>query len=145
MKNVVKGINRHYIIRYTAPDGVEHQLDGDFALLCLCNGRYYGGSFNPSPTALPDDGLLDCVFVRKVSRITFARFVQDYAGGHLDRFPDLVELPQATAVTIVCDHPAKINLDGERIDSDLLSVSLSAKKVLFAHPHGSSWRPHPAG
>ncbi|MFQ7452458.1 MAG: hypothetical protein ACLRNQ_14870 [Flavonifractor plautii] len=34
-----------------------------FTLICACNGRYYGGGFNPCPDAVPDDGLLDFVVV----------------------------------------------------------------------------------
>ena len=28
-------------------------------IVCVCNGRYYGGGFNPTNDARPDDGLMD--------------------------------------------------------------------------------------
>ena len=42
-------------------------FDGPSALLCVCNGRYYGGGFLPVPEAMPDDGVLDMLYVNKVS------------------------------------------------------------------------------
>ena len=34
-------------------------LDGDTSIICICNGRYYGGGFMPVGEAQPDDGVLD--------------------------------------------------------------------------------------
>ena len=32
---------------------------GPTAIVCVCNGRYYGGGFMPVADAMPDDGVLD--------------------------------------------------------------------------------------
>ncbi len=139
LKNVIKGINRDYYIEVTAPDGTLETLKGKFGLLCICNGRYYGGSYHPSPDAVPDDGVLNCVLVHKVSRLTFAKLVGKYAVGRAGDYPTLIDLRPAVAVKIQCDRVSKINLDGERLDGTVITISLSAKKVNFAHPRGSSW------
>ena len=44
--NVFKGINRPMHVRCGDYDG-----NGEYALIAACNGRYYGGGFNPSLTA----------------------------------------------------------------------------------------------
>ena len=36
-----------------------HWEDRPASLLCVCNGRYYGGGFMPVGEAMPDDGVLD--------------------------------------------------------------------------------------
>ena len=40
-------------------------LDGWTNINDLAKGQYYGGGFNPSPHAMPDDGILDVYFVKK--------------------------------------------------------------------------------
>ena len=32
-------------------------------LVCVCNGRFYGGGFNPTNDARPDDGYMDVLIV----------------------------------------------------------------------------------
>ena len=44
-------------------------LTGSFVLASVCNGRYYGGGFMPVAEARMDDGVLDTLVVRKVSRL----------------------------------------------------------------------------
>ncbi|NMA24962.1 MAG: lipid kinase, partial [Clostridiales bacterium] len=51
--NLLRGINQRLKISTH-----NMNLNGSFALVCACNGRFYGGGFNPVPEALPDDGIL---------------------------------------------------------------------------------------
>ena len=55
--NLIKGIHRHYVVEI---DG--QTIDGRFTLICVCNGRFYGGGYEPVPQARPDDGKLEDVF-----------------------------------------------------------------------------------
>ncbi|OUQ26327.1 lipid kinase [Flavonifractor sp. An135] len=139
VKNLIAGIRRPYEVEV---DG--EKFSGSFTLLCACNGRYYGGGFNPSPDAVPDDGLLDFVLVKGVSRLTVARLVKLYAAGRSREIPELVTLRRGSSMKVKCDRVSMVNLDGERIDTDQLSDSLSAKKVGFFFPKGASWKPHSA-
>jgi YegS/Rv2252/BmrU family lipid kinase len=56
--------NRQYAIRYSfeaiRADGTLETVAGqsDIILAAICNGRYYGGGFNPAPEAKLDDGHL---------------------------------------------------------------------------------------
>ena len=43
------------------------ELEDDFALVSMCNGRYYGGGSMPVPEARMDDGVLHTVLLRKHS------------------------------------------------------------------------------
>ncbi len=60
--NVFQGINTNMYIKCG-----DFYAEGKHALVCVCNGRYYGGGFNPSLTARPDDGELDFFITRRVS------------------------------------------------------------------------------
>lgn len=74
--NFIRGIHEHYVVDV---DG--QHFDGNQTLMCIANGRYYGGSFNPVPDAEPDDGLLDVLLVRDVSRATMLRVIGKYKAG----------------------------------------------------------------
>ena len=59
--NFIRGIHEHYVVDV---DG--QHFDGNQTLMCIANGRYYGGSFNPVPDAEPDDGLLSAIRDRQL-------------------------------------------------------------------------------
>ena len=63
------------------------QTDGD--VIDLCNGVSYGGGFRAAPLARMDDGLLDLVLVKKVSRLRIARVVGMYKAG----CPSMISIP----------------------------------------------------
>jgi YegS/Rv2252/BmrU family lipid kinase len=135
IKNVIEGIHRPYRINV---DG--ECFEGDFTLIAVCNGRYYGGGFNPAPQADPDDGMLDFVIVKAVSRLTVAAVVDKYAKGGAADLPELITLRRGKRMTVECDRMSMVNVDGERLDADKLSFALSAKKVNFFFPKGAHWR-----
>ena len=74
--NVVKGIAEHYVIEV---DG--ERIDGEHTFVCVCNGRYYGGGFNPIPEADPSDGKLDVLLVQKVTRTQVPGIIGKYKNG----------------------------------------------------------------
>lgn len=132
--NFVKGIHRHYALEL---DGEE--MEGEFTLICACNGRWYGGSFNPVPDAIPDDGLLDFVIVKAVSRLTVAGLVRKYGAGQGKNYPDLITIRRGRELKVRCSETSMVNIDGERIDTDLLSFAVSAKKIHFLVPEDAGW------
>ena len=133
--NTIKGIHRPYELEL---DG--KKMRGDYTLIAACNGRWYGGSFNPAPDAMPDDGLLDFVIVEKVSRFTVASLVGKYASGRGKEFPELIHMYRGKELKVKCDRMSMVNVDGERLDADSLSFALSAKKIRFIVPQGAEWK-----
>lgn len=136
LRTIVQGIHRPCRVWV---DG-ERLPGGEFTLLCACNGRYYGGGFNPCPAAAPDDGLLDFLIIPAVSRLTVARLIRKYARGEAGEIPGVV-LRRGREMKVACDRLSPVNLDGERLDAAELSITLSAKKVNFFFPAGTSWNP----
>lgn len=113
------------------------RLEGDFILAAVCNGRYYGGGFMPAAEARMDDGVLNTVLVRQVSRVSFLRLVGAYAKGGYYRFPEIAR--GASAGEIVIESPERdivTCLDGESMYSRRVVVRLSEKKVGFFGPAG---------
>lgn len=115
--------------------------DGDTSLLCICNGRHYGGGFMPVGDAMPDDGVLDMLLVRKVSLLTFARLVGKYAKGLYKDYPDLILEYHGDRVTYSSEEEITTVVDGEVMRQREFTVCLSDKKVNFFYPAGADYRP----
>lgn len=132
--NVIRGISEHYIIDI---DG--QRIDGDQTMICVCNGRFYGGGFNPVPEADPTDGLLDVLVVKKVSRLQVPGVVGKYKSGRYKELPHLVRHFQTKKITIHCDKETPINLDGELRMGKTVELSVAEEKIRFFYPRGLTW------
>ena len=132
--NVIRGIAEHYVIEING-----ERIDGDATMVCVCNGRYYGGGFNPIPEADPTDGKLDVLVVRKVSRLQVAGVVGKYKDGRYKELSHLARYFRTDRVRITCDKPTPINLDGELRLGQVADFSVAEEKVRFFYPKGLTW------
>ena len=132
--NVVKGISEHYVVELNGK-----RIDGKQTLICVCNGRYYGGGFNPVPEADPADGMLDVLLVKNVSRVQVAGVIGKYKDGRYRELPHLVRHYRTNRIKIICDKVTPINLDGELRMAQEVTMSVSDKKVRFFYPRGLTW------
>ena len=111
------------------------------SLLCVCNGRHYGGGFMPVREAMPDDGVLDMLLVREVSLFTFLRLVGKYARGLYRQYPELIEDFHGGEVSFSAPEPVTVVVDGEVMRNTAFTVRLSERKVNFFYPAGADYRP----
>jgi len=112
-------------------------MEGEYALASACNGRYYGGGFMPVAEARMDDGVLNTIIVRKVSRIAFLRFVGAYSKGLYYTLPQVARCCTAKEVVIESlDKDIVTCLDGESVYGRRVELRLSEKKVNFFGPKG---------
>ena len=137
--NVIRGVAEHYVVEV---DG--ERIDDKQTLICACNGRFYGGGFNPVPDADPTDGLLDILVIRKVSRFQVAKVIGKYKKGLYKQLNHLVRHFRTDKVRILCDGPTSINLDGELRTAQTVEMSVAKEKVRFFYPKGLSWKKVPA-
>jgi len=132
--NVVKGIAEHYIVELNGK-----RIDGEQTMICVCNGRFYGGGFNPVPEADPADGLLDVLVVKKVSRLQVPGVIGKYKNGRYAELPELVRHFKTKQVKIICDKETPINLDGELRMEKEVTFSVANEKIRFFYPKGLTW------
>ena len=133
--NVIRGIAEHYVVEIEG-----ERFDGDFTMICACNGRFYGGGFNPVPEADPTDGFLDVLLVDKVSRLKVAQVIGKYKNGAYRELPDLVRHFKTDRVRIICDKPTSINLDGELRTAQTIDIQVAKEKLRFFYPAQLSWK-----
>lgn len=113
--------------------------EGAFALVSMCNGRYYGGGSMPVPEARMDDGVLRTVLVRQVSRLRFARLFAPYSAGRWQELPpELIRVVTARTVRIQSRQEIVTCLDGECFRSHDVTLRLSEKRLNFFAPAGCS-------
>jgi len=132
--NVFRGISEPCVVEING-----ERIDGKQTLICACNGRYYGGGFNPVPTADPCDGMLDVLVVRNVSLLKVAQVVGKYKNGEYAKYPDLIRHFRTDRVKITCHKPSSINLDGELRIAQEVDIRIAQEKIRFFYPKGLTW------
>ena len=133
--NIVKGIGEHYVV-----EAGGETFDGQHTFVCVCNGRYYGGGFNPIPEADPSDGLLDVLVVKEVSRAQVPGLIGKYKNGRYKELDHVARYLKTDYVKITCDRPTPINLDGELRTAQVIEMSVAREKIRFFYPKGLSWK-----
>lgn len=144
--------NTAIINRMLAPVGrnLSIEIDGEVTdqscLLCaVCNGKAYGGGFMAAPTAETDDGLLDIILVKKISRFKIASIISRYKKGeHMENgritadLKGIIEHKRAKKVIITPadNNPVTLNIDGECMDSPRLYAQVIPGAARFVLPNG---------
>ena len=132
--NVIKGIAEHYVIEVGG-----EIIDGAKTMICACNGRFYGGGFNPVPDADPCDGLMDVLVVEKVSRLQVPQVIGKYKNGLYKQLPKLIRHFRTNRLKIICDKETPINLDGELRTGKEIVFEIAKEKLRFFYPKGLSF------
>ena len=85
---------------------------GKYLMALAANGQYYGGGYCGAPQAVADDGMLDLVLVKLISRFTVLGFLKKYKAGHGEELA-CYEHIRGTAMTVTTEKPTYCNIDGE--------------------------------
>ncbi len=133
--NVVKGISEHYVVELNG-----QVMDGEFTFVCVCNGRYYGGGFNPIPDADPADGKLDVLLVKKLHRLEIPAIIGKYKDGKYRELGDYATYYRTDRIVIRCDAPTAVNVDGEQLVAKDVEMSVAPEKIRFFYPKGLTWQ-----
>ena len=132
--NLLRGISEHYIVEIEG-----ERIDGEQTFVCVCNGRFYGGGFNPVPEADPADGKLDVLLVKKVSLLQVPAIIGKYKNGRWRELPEIIRHFRTDRVRILCDGPTPVNLDGELRVAQAVTMEVAREKVNFFYPKNLVW------
>ena len=139
--NICKKISEHYVVHING-----ETVDAKQTFICVCNGRFYGGGFNPVPDADPADGVLDVLLVKKVNIFQVSGLIGKYKNGRYKEMTKVMTHYRTNSVTVECDGPTPINLDGELRTAQTVTMSLAAEKLNFFYPKALTWKlQEPAG
>ena len=132
--NLFKGISEHYVVEVNGKT-----YDSRFTFVCVCNGRFYGGGFNPVPEADPCDGKLDVLLVDKVNIFQVPLIIGKYKNGRHKELGKIVKYLQTDEVIIHCNKEIPINLDGELRLGKTAHMVLAKEKINFFYPKGLTY------
>ena len=133
--NVVRRISEHYVVEVNG-----ETLDDVFTFVCVCNGRFYGGGFNPIPEADPADGMLDILLVDKVSLLQVPGLIGKYKNGLHKQISHVAHYMKANCVKVLSKVPTAVNLDGETMFTQEVVMKLAEEKLRFFYPKGLTWK-----
>ena len=118
------------MLRFLPPEiRVEHDagvFEGPAMLAVAANCYRFGGGMRIAPEARPDDGFLDLVIVRKISRLTLlALLPRVFSGGHVGH--PAVEIVRTRRARIRLDREVRPALDGEIAPEPTREVRLGVR------------------
>lgn len=90
--------------------------NGELLLCSFANGQYYGGSFRCAPNAKLNDGLIEVLVVKPISRLKLISLIKHYIDGtHLenDKFKDIMIYRKAKKIKVKGNNDIAITIDGE--------------------------------
>ncbi len=104
------------------------------------NSRWYGSGFMAAPFAMPDDGLLDVVVVRKNNdpKLKLLKLIKPYKEGRLINHPITI-FNRAKKVKIHSDMPATVNIDGECEKRTDVEFEIVPKAMRFIVPTSTTY------
>ena len=129
MANYIKGVHQPMTVRV---DGMT--CGPELNLVCVCNGRFYGGGFNPTNDSRPDDGLMDVLVASGVNRAKLLGVIMSYAKAKYRRFPQYITYVRTRHLEVDCRGEEVINIDGEAAYSKRAVMDLIPGGVNFIFP-----------
>ncbi len=111
--------------------------NGKILLMTFANGMYYGGGYCSAPRALVNDGLMEVLVVKNISRLRFVTMIADYKKGtHLDkkRFQKIIRYTESKKVTVSFEDDVCVCLDGEITHCQNVEIALVPSQLQFIIP-----------
>ena len=133
--NMLHGLTADYTVTLDSGE----VFSGRKTMICVCNGRWYGGGFNPLPEAEPDDGLLDVLVVEKVNLLQVATVVGHYQKGRYADYPSLIYHARCRSLRIECVKESVVNIDGEAAYTTDAKIELIPQAIRFFYPKGLTY------
>jgi diacylglycerol kinase (ATP) len=105
-----------------------NSIGADFAFIIGCNTIHTGKGMKMAPLARLNDGLIDLIIVRKVSRFKLLKlFPKVFSGKHIG--DPGVDYRQVKQFKIMSEDKSQLNLDGEVLGSTPVEVKILPKEV----------------
>ena len=108
--------------------------DGDLLLATMSNGNYCGGGIESCPNAILDDGLIELMAIKDVSRISFISKFPKFKAGRLFEIRDVDDIAtykQVKSITVepLRDENMEFVIDGEVYNTPKIEVEIKPKAL----------------
>lgn len=103
---------------------------GNYTLLALGNGKYYGGGFKILPKAKVDDGKIHICIVSELSRFKILLLFPTILFGIHIKIAKYVKIYKANTLNVKLEEAIWLNLDGELVEkTDYVQFALEKYKI----------------
>lgn len=133
IRNLLKPLGEKVTVKV---DGKE-LFNGKSLLMAFGNANYYGGGYNCTPKASINDGLIDCIIIKKVSILTFAGLIGKYKKGLIydnPKYQHIAKCIKGTKIEIEAFKILTICIDGETIHRKKVTIDVLKHKIRFLLP-----------
>lgn len=128
-------------VRLWNEKGEVETYTGEFVFTLAGNAKWYGGGFCGAPKAVPNDGLLDFVLIRKPAYYRIPKLVGVYKSGkHLDddKYKDIVIYARGTKMELESDIEMLSTMDGNCVKTRRECYEVMPGALRFILPEGVS-------
>ncbi len=126
--------------RMSISDGQGNKETRELLLSTFANGSYCGGGFYSNPNACLDDGMINSLFVKNISRTAFLRLVSKYKKGlHLSgEYDHILSSEKSKSYSLVFDEMTDLSIDGEIVVADKAYIECVEGALKFLVPRGAN-------
>jgi diacylglycerol kinase family enzyme len=121
-------------------DGVDYS--GEYVDINVGNTLGNGGKNVSNPYAVPNDGWLNAVFIRKMPLIKCLLTTGSFTKGEFEKFPDYFFQVRFKKFHAISDEPIRICADGEAFYTSDLNVEIYPAAMKIIAPKGVTYRTH---
>lgn len=123
----------HVRLRYPEPataSGERLPVDAMLSAFAVCNSRLVGGGRLIAPEAVVDDGRLDACLIHVMPMMEFIGLLRRVSNGeHLE--DERVTYFQTPAIDLTFDRVAKVNIDGQVLETDRCAYRILPRAARF--------------
>ena len=112
-------------------------FDGDFLLTAACNGICCGGGFYFAPNASIENGLIEQLVVKKISRLKFISYVKYIKKGtyqEQEKLKKYISVYKVKKIKIETEKNVVYAVDGETQETKQIEIEICPKIVKFYRP-----------
>ena len=110
----------------------EKDEKGNFTILSICNGRYYGGGYNISPKASLEDNYFDVCYINKLRLPSIINLLLKLKKGKLEQDKRTNHF-KTNNITVTSEEPIRFNVDGETIENTKFEIKIIPKAIKIYH------------
>ena len=110
----------------------EKDEKGNFTILSICNGRYYGGGYNIAPGASLEDGTFEVYYTNKQKMLTIINLLLKLKKGKLEEDKRIKHF-KTNHIKVESKETIRFNVDGEKIEGTQFEIKIIPKAVTIYH------------
>lgn len=102
--------------------------EGEYTIMTVCNGQYYGGGYRIAPHAIIDDGFFDIYLVSKMPKPAIANLLLLLKKEKHEK-SKRIRIYMDSKVKIESDEDMACNIDGETIISKAFEIQIDKSAI----------------